>query len=242
MASRLVQETPYRDKVIYLYTNTAVLYSNLGQNDSSGFYVRKAVEYSREAGNLVDLSNSLGMYAGFLTDAKRFPEAEKAFHEALQASEQLGDPNDILSNMGALAEFYFQNKQFQKGIDISQQAIAMIKKYGVENKLPFIYQMMGENYKAAGDYKRAAEVLDTLVEVNDKRYEKISADALAEMQARFDVQKKENTIIRQQLDLVKKDYFIYSAILLLLLVVVSGWYVFNTYKKRQRHRAPWQWR
>ncbi|MBV9989145.1 MAG: hypothetical protein JO301_15810 [Chitinophagaceae bacterium] len=234
---RLVQATPYRNKVVYLYTNTAVLYGSIGNNDSSGYYARQAIAFSREAGNLVDLSNSLGMYAGYLTRGERFGEAEKAFQEALHASEQLGDPNEILTNMGALAEFYFQNKQFQKGIDISQQAIAMIKKYGVGNKLPYIYGMMGENYKAAGNYKRAAEVLDTLVNVNDSLYDKNSADALAEMQTRFDVQKKENTIIRQQLDLVKKDYLFYSAVLLLLLAVVTGWLVFSTYRRRQRQRA-----
>jgi len=227
----------YRNQTIYLYTNTAVLYNTFDKYDSSVYYVQKAIQYAREAENYTDLTNSLGMYAGQMIDSKKFPEAERSLREALEISEKMGDPNDILTNMGTLGVFYSDTKQPQKGIDICLKAVAMIRQYHAGNKLPFIYDALARNYEVAGKYKQQGETLQMLVDLNDSLYQQNSAEAMSELRTKFDVQKKENTIILQQLDLVKKDYFIYSVVLLFLLALLVSYIVFATYKKRQKQKA-----
>ena len=46
--------------------------------------------------------------------------------------------------------------------------------------------------------ERFIELKDTLSQIN-------AADAMADMQVKYETQKKENTIIQQQLDLAKKN-------------------------------------
>lgn len=227
----------YRNKTIYLFTNAAVCYNNLSKYDSAEQFVLKAVQYARASENLVDLSNSLGMYAGQLMDSKKYAEAEKPLREALQVSERMGDPNDIISNMGALGIYYYDRNLPEKGIDISLKALDMINKYQLNGKLPFIYDVLAKNYEAAGKFKQQGEILKKLVDIQDSTYEKNSADAISELKIKFEVQKKENTIIRQQLDLVKKDYLIYASVVVFIIAICIAYFVFSSYKKRQKLRT-----
>jgi signal transduction histidine kinase len=234
---RLSDRPEYRNKTIYLYTNAAAMFNALGQRDSADIYVRKAIQYAREAENLIDQLNSLGLYAGNLMDMGRVAEAEKPLQETIAIAERIGDPNEIISDMGTLAVYYANTGQPQKGIDLSLKAIAMTKQHRLLAKLPFLYDVLGRNYSAAGRYKEYGETLEQLMTLKDSLYQQNSAEALAEMKTKYEVQKKENTIIRQQLDLVKKDYLIYSSVLLLLLAALSGYLVFRNYKKRQQLKA-----
>jgi tetratricopeptide (TPR) repeat protein len=241
---QMSQRPIYRDKTIYLYTNAAVVFTRLDKPDSAAIYVKQGIEYARAAENLGDLGNALGMYAGLLMDmngkeqdSKKYAEAEKQLREALAVAEKIGDPNDIISNMGALGMFYWDISQSQKGIAICGQAIAMIRKYNLPNKLPFIYEILARNYNALGKYKEEAETLQLYADSKDSVYEQNSAEAMSELKTKYEVQKKENTIIRQQLDLVKKDNLIYSSVLLFLLAAVTSFFVFRSYRRRQRHKA-----
>jgi signal transduction histidine kinase len=234
---RLGEGQKYRDKTGYLYTNVAAMYNRISKNDSADYWVKKAIALAKETENLADLSYSLGLYAGNLMDIQRYDEAEKALHDAIGVAETMGDPNDILNHMGALAFMYYARSQPAKGIETCKKAIAIIEQYGVGNKLPFIYEMLAKNYAEAGNYQAQAETLSRLVEINDSLLTKNSTEAIAEMNAKFEVQQKENMIIRQQLDLVKKDYLIYSSAGLFIVAAAAGWFIFTGYKKRQRQRA-----
>lgn len=44
----------------------------------------------------------------------------------------------------------------------------------------------------------------------------------------------ENTIIQQQYELLKKDYFLYGSLVLLGLASMAGWFIFSEFRKRQR--------
>jgi signal transduction histidine kinase len=102
------------------------------------------------------------------------------------------------------------------------------------SKLPLIYHALAENYKASGDKVKYSETLERIIALKDSLYNINSSEALAEMQSRYDVQKRENVIIQQKFDLTKKNYFITGSLLLLLVVVITSYFFFMEYKKRQR--------
>ncbi len=226
----------YRKKTAYLFTNAAVMYNMLDRTDSSESYIRTSLQYARTNENLTDLANGLGFYAGYLMDNKKYPEAEASLKEAIEVRKKIGNLPDIVTDMGVLAMYYYNVNQPKKGIDVSLKAIDMAKEH-LAAKLPFLYDALAWNYSKAKDYKRYSETLEKIVALKDSLYQNNSAEAMADLQTKYEVQKKENTIIHQQFDLVKKDYFIYSSILLFLLASLSAWLVFKAYKKRQKQKA-----
>jgi signal transduction histidine kinase len=235
----------YRNKTAYLYTNAAVLYTRKDNYDSARIMVLQGIQYAREAENLGDLASALGMYSGLQMDIagksdggpERFVQAEMPLREALAITERIGEPNDILTNMTTLGNFYYDTEQYQKGIDICLQAIKLIGQYHFPARLAYTYDILARNYEALGKYKEQAGVLSKLVDLNDSVYKVNSAEAMSELKTKYEVQKKENTIILQQLALVKKDYLIYSSILFLILVVLVIYFAFRNYKKREKLKA-----
>lgn len=227
----------FRNKTIYLYTNAAVIYNSFGRYDSSEYYVQKAIGFARKAENLSDLAGSLGMHAGNMMDMGTPAAAEKPLQEALDVTKKIGDPNDVITQMGTLAAYYTDINQPQKSIGLCLKAIDLVNQYQLPAKLFFLYDMLARGYKAAGLYKEYGETLDRLLVLKDSAYTRNSAEAMAELQTRYEVQKKENTIIQQRLNLVKKDYLIYFSSLFFLLTLCAAFFGFRSYRKRQRLKS-----
>ena len=151
--------------------------------------------------------------------------------QGLQVRELIGDPFYIVSDIYQLGLFYANNNEPDKGIAVLKRGISMANQHGLFEKLPILYNALARNYKIAGNYIQYSKTLDTIIILKDSLYKKNSADELAEMQTKYEVQKKENTIIQQHYDIVKKDLFIYIIGALLVITLLAVFSSFKTGKK-----------
>lgn len=225
-----------RDYSGVIYSNMAATYNELNQNDSAEAYIKKGIALNRENGkNLSFLANSLAIQADIFIDTKQKSLAEASLNEALKIRQQIGEPFYIVSDMTQLAIFYASNNEADKGITICKQGIDMANQFGLSAKLPILDEALAENYKAAGRYKEYAETLSKIITLKDSLYQKNSAEALAEIQGKYDLQKKENTIIRQKLDLTQKNYLFYALLILTLFAMITAYSIFRSYNRKHKH-------
>jgi signal transduction histidine kinase len=85
-----------------------------------------------------------------------------------------------------------------------------------------------------GNNTKYAAVLEDIIALKDAVFEKNTASALVEMQAKYEVQKKENTIIKQQLDLVTKNYWLYGSMILSFFIALLFYMLFKNYRKKEK--------
>ncbi len=201
--------------------------------DSAGLYLRMAVDSSRTYEYIGNLAYSLNMQGLLLSYKKQIAEAEKYYQEGLAIHRLFGDPYYIISDIVNLSNFYLNSRQPQKGIAICLEGIELSHNTKITYDLSLLYSGLAENYKASGDFIKYGETLKQVIAAKDSDYQKNSAEALAELQTRFEVQKKENTIIRQQYDLSRKNYLIYGVSVILLLTILGGFIYFNNRRKNQ---------
>jgi two-component system NarL family sensor kinase len=175
-----------------VFSNMAATYNELNKNDSAEYYVAKAIAITRNSEDLQYLANALAIQADIYTDTKRNKLAEKSLNEALEIRKQIGDPYYIVSDITQLAIFYSHNNEADKGIKICEEGIQMARKFKLDAKLPILYNALAENYKAAARYRDFGETMQHVAALKDSLYEKNSAGALAEMQAKYEAQKNEN--------------------------------------------------
>lgn len=216
-----------------LFANIALNYKGLGKTDSSLYYINKAISYSRKDENLFALSNSLAIQAQLFVTSGKSELAEAPLKEVVEIRELIGDPFYIVSDMAQLGLYYAHNNQPDKGIAICNEGIALATKYKLDTKLFFLYSTLAENYKAKGDLDTYAKILERIITLKDSVYQINSAEAIAEMQAKYEVQKKENTIIQQKYDLTKKNFLIYGIAGLLFCTLLFGYFFFRNRKKHQ---------
>jgi two-component system, NarL family, sensor kinase len=222
------------DKYGILFANIALNYNTSGQFDSAFYYIDRAINASRPHENLFALSNSLAIKAQLLVATGQGKKAEGPLRELVNIRRQIGDPFYITSDMAQLAFYYANNGQTKKGIELSLEGIEIAEKFKIDTKLFFLYKALAENYRKAGNMKRYANVLEKIIQLKDSVYQKNSAEALVEMQAKYNLQKKENQIIRQQTDITRQNYFFWGLLILLILFVGFAILLFNTYKKKQK--------
>jgi signal transduction histidine kinase len=97
-----------------------------------------------------------------------------------------------------------------------------------------LYTSLGENLKNEGKYEAYSRVQDTLLVLKDLLYQKNSATAMASLQTRYDVQRKENIIIQKNFDIVKREYWLYAIVGIFAFLVVLFFILYQNYRKRQK--------
>lgn len=233
-ALRTANDSLLLENYSILFANLALNYSSLGSMDSSFYYIDRGIRYAEKNEDLFALSNSLAIQAQLFVRSGNVKLAEAPLKKVVDIRKLIGDPFYIVSDMSQLALYYAHTAQYEKGIAVSHEGIEMANKYGLDSKLLFLYSSLAENYKAMGNSAKYAAVLETIINLKDAVFEKNSAQALAEMQTKYQLQKKENTIILQKLDLSRKDYLFYGSLLLVLFIAVIAWILFRNYKRNNQ--------
>jgi len=228
------QNKIYNKYYATLYSNLGSVYASLDQLDSAEYYVNCAIDTARNYEVLSCLANALNIQANIYTFTNRIPEAEQPLYEALNIRMKIGDPFYIVSDMLQLALYYASQKQEAKGIELIQKAIQIAKEKKLIAKLPILYRGLAECYKAAGDQKNYSETLEKFIVFKDSMYEKNTAEALADLNVKYEVQKKENTIIQQKLQITRKNFMFYGSLALLVMLIIIVRLVFKNYSRKNK--------
>ncbi len=227
-------DTVLLGKYAILFANLATNYNGLGQTDSAFYYINKGIRFARRYENLFALSNCLAIQSELFVKSGQAKLSEPILKEVVAIRKLIGDPFYIASDMSQLGFYYAHYGQPEKGVAICEEGIAIAKQYKLDTKLFFLYGSLADSYKAMGNTAKYAEVLENIIALKDSVFQKNSAEALAEMQARYDLQKKETLIIQQKLDINRKNYLFYGSLLVLFFALLISWLLFREYKKRQK--------
>ncbi len=236
-AEKQQKDLPQTQWQPFLYSNIAAVYNEINKNDSAEFYIKKSLNEALEKNDLSYLANTYFIYSDISADLNQTAKAETLLENGLRVRKVIGDPFYIVSDICQMGLFYADNNETSKGIAVLREGISMAYRNGLFEKLPILYSALAKNYKAAGNYIQYSKTLDTIITLKDSLYKKNSADALAEMQTKYEVQKKENTIIQQHYDLTKKNLFIYAIGGLLAITLLSGFFFLQNRKKNQRLKS-----
>ncbi|MEP7163058.1 MAG: hypothetical protein ABI741_00110 [Ferruginibacter sp.] len=214
----------------YLYSNMASSYNDLHHYDSAFYFIALGVRYSREDENLSVVANALNIRADIYINTGNLAAAENDMKAALKVREQIGDMLYVISDMAQLSSFYASTNQTDKGIEIAGKGVALARKTNNISKLLFLYNALAENYKKAGDSSKYAASLLSIIDLKDSLYKQNSGKAIAEMEAKYQLQKKENIIIRQIYELKQSRYTAIGFAVLLIAGLLFVWLLYRNYR------------
>jgi signal transduction histidine kinase len=224
------------EKGAVVYANNASCYNNINKPDSAFYFIELALKYSRLTENLTTLANSLNIRADMFINQKDYVSAERDMKEALDVRQHINERMYIISDMAQLSFFYASTGQTDKGIDVAKKGIALAEKSNNLSKLIFLYTALGENYKKAKLLDEYSASLEKIVLLKDSLYKNNSGDAIAEMEAKYELQKKENIIIKQKYDLTRSQYITIGTVVFFVLLLLLFWALYRNYKLRQNRK------
>ncbi len=226
------------------YINAAMAYTEKRMFDSAGYYLAKGIPLCRSIENLHYLATGLRVQSKIYTEQKKYQQAEAAILEMMELRSKIGPISNITDDYLQLASFYEQTGQLDKAIDVCKRqlyksglpdTLSRLESIATDPKIRLLfYEALATYLKKAKRYEDYQATLEKIVAAKDSFYAFNSALAIAEMETRYNVQIKENTILQQKYDLQRKNFLFYGTVLLVLLLGVISYFLFKDYRRQQR--------
>lgn len=213
-----------------VYSNLAASYGGLNQLDSALKYSRLAISEADKNGNITVEANGFFILGKTLMELGKYDEALQSFLSAKPLREKIGDPFYIVSDMAEMGNLYVKLKKPEEGIAICNDALNIAAANKIDEKLPMIYEALAANHELAGNYREASDIYKKMSALKDSVYADANPKALAEMQTKYETEKKERQIQQQQFKITRQKYLTWGAVGLLIL---AGFLGYSQYKRNR---------
>lgn len=179
-------------------TNIGMTYSNLHDVPKALEYLKKSLITKRKNNDLYGEAISLGNIGVMFNEMQQYDSALFYQQAALPIRIKLNDPYGIISSYCNIASSYHDLNDYKTALIYSSKALPMAIELNSKTRLMKVYEYLAKEYKELGDLKKALEYYEKHSAIKDKVYSETSASQIAEMQTKYDTQKKD-------LELAKKD-------------------------------------
>jgi signal transduction histidine kinase len=232
-----------------IYHNLADNYWWIGKQDSATYFIDKDIDLGQRLQNLLFLSRAYEIKASIYSRQKNYVQAAHAVLEAIGFVKKIDGNVPQPEESLALATVYRSSGQVDKAIKVLKdglvadsvyQYISSHAKKGADARdlqLIFYDQALAECYKIKGDSKNYEACLGKIIEGKDAFYTANSAQAIAELNTKYQVQKNEATIAQQRLSLLRDNYLFYGSALVALLGGAIALLIFRDFRTKQKRRS-----
>lgn len=215
------------------YNNLASCYGGKGEFDTANYYCQKAIELSKQNHDLFTQANASFILGNLFMISDQYKEAERVFMEGFHIHQLIGDPFFIVSDMAQIAIHYANTKQFDKGIAMAKQSIEYANSHGLDAKLLMCYDALAFNYKGSEQFKLYAETLAKMNDLKDSVYTKTSERAVAEMNTKYETEKKEAIIQKQEFAIKQRNYLLFGGLAFIILAMSIGILLYRNHNHKQ---------
>jgi signal transduction histidine kinase len=250
--NELEQSLEYFDKVLslgwqypgaeqahaYAWINKAMTFAWQERYDSALHCLGLAKPVCERIQNLYYLANAWLVEADVYKWSGHMPQAEAAMLQMISLRERTEGHISFSNEQLGLANFYVYARRFRKAISIYNEGLAYAQQRRQQGLPPNnelllrYYEGLAKSYQSVGDKEQYEEALRNIIAAKDSLYAQNSAEAIAEMQTRYEVQKQQTTIVSQQLAIARRNMLLGGSLALLLAAAAAAWLIFRSYRRR----------
>ncbi|MFD0749173.1 tetratricopeptide repeat protein [Mucilaginibacter calamicampi] len=230
------------------YNNRGVIYEQQLKYDDALAVYKKALAIYQKL-NITDriaLSlNNIGIVYKF---QKKFPQSLDYYNRSLKSSEKLGDRFFVAANLNNMGNVYALMNNYPKAVEFNQRALKIAEEIKATNIVVEAYGSLAEDYAGMGDLKKAYELKNKFIAVKEDYINLERSGQMAEMQTRYETEKKENQIVtlqqqqqisslniaKQQLLLQKRNYQVFTITGIAISLLIFGYLYNNRQRARQQ--------
>ncbi|MBL0329444.1 MAG: tetratricopeptide repeat protein [Bacteroidetes bacterium] len=221
--------------------NIATIYSNLNKYSDALAYQYKALKIRNDLNDSSGIATSLMNIGNIYLGMNHAEKSLNYYLQSLEIERILGNDRNVALTLSNIGEVYFQLKDYKNAIKISEECIQISKKMDFKPQLKQAYQVLSESYKDLKQFEKALDYHELYANIKDSIFSEESASSIAEMQTKYDTEKKdaENHLLKQEteiknLQLSKNKTWIIILFLGLALIAVSALLLFNRYQIKKK--------
>jgi signal transduction histidine kinase/DNA-binding response OmpR family regulator len=233
-ALEIRQKAGLKRDVAYSFNSLGSLYYNLAKYDEAGEYFQKSLKIRKELKDEDGLSQTYGNLAVIFMKKKEYTAAVEYFQTALAILDKLGNKYRTMVNYTNLGEVYIYLKKYDEAGRYLQAALAMATTLHHKEVLAEVYDKLTLLESATGQHEQALAYLELKHLYLDSIYTEKKAKQIAEVEARYQTEKKDQTILalQQQKEIQNlKQLYLVLGLLAMSLIAAAIYFL-----QRSHHR------
>lgn len=213
--------------------NLSTTYSHLGQHDKEYELLERALPLAKKNEDLDQVATTYHNMGDYYFKKNDFSSALEKYLESLGYVKQMGNKYHLCEISTVLALAYHKLNQDGKALQYIIRAEQLADEVGVRTKLKEIYLTRAEIEQKAGNYKLASDYYSKTLAVSDSVFKTEASEKVADAEARYQNEKKQQEILRlekdteiQSLTIKQKstlNYILIGSVAALLLVGFLGY-------------------
>lgn len=234
-AMKEIEVTLYSNLVLY-YGYQFGMQKSKQMADSLEYFLQKTIDESRRYHVYWVLAGALSGRGAYYGSMGKTEQAENDFREAIDIRSKIGDPLYIINDLLNLASFYYTGKRYTDCINTVQSVMELAKQGHITENKTQCFMLLSASYKALGDDRNYSKALERFIADSDTAYRLNAADRIAEIEARYKLEKINSELAEQKYELFRRKILLIGAGALGLLLFLYFFIRFRSYKKQQRLR------
>jgi len=185
------------------FNTLGVIQLDAGKYDSADYWFSQSLTIRRKLGDFPGVASSLFNKALVLQARKKPADALVLQLSALEMDRKAGNKYEIGLSLNTIGDLYIELGNYAQAERVLREAQQMAMQASSKSLLMQNYQYWSQLYEAKSDFNNSLKFHKLYAELRDSLYSEISAGKLAELQAFYQVKKKDEEIryLNQQRDL-----------------------------------------
>ena len=198
----LYKKTTNKKDLAGVYINQGISYTYVKKMDLAEINYNEALKIYQEINYEPGFAPAYNSLAKIYYAKKEYAKAISYYKLAEQYSLKSNNKYHLITNYNSLATCYKELKEYEIAKNYSEKSIAISKEVGSVERELFCHETMADILFSMGDYKNAYASFQNYASLKDTLFNQDKNDAIAEMQAKFDVEKNQQKV--KEIELQKK--------------------------------------
>ncbi|MBI3500435.1 MAG: tetratricopeptide repeat protein [Bacteroidetes bacterium] len=199
-AIKILNENGLQQHTASPLSGIGIIYFSQKNYEKAIDYFKQSLAIDEKTGDKKSISTMLNDIGSAYDEEGKYDMALDYYFKALQLSEELKVPDQTSMNLYNIGYVYGKQKKFEQAIEYLKKGLALAKQINSKFDIKNAFQFLSETYQRMGDYKNAYEYHKLYSDTKDSLLNEESSKQIAEMQTKYETEKKE-----QQITLLNKD-------------------------------------
>ena len=221
------------------YNNIGINLKDLGRLDEAIEYFNKGIALAKEKNNLIDLYRLLDNLGNAYNEKGDIELALATYLKALNRPEDYkADEKGMLATYNNIATLYNEKNDPRRALNYIRSAFKLLEKFPEAELIAAdLYLANAESHYMLNDYTTARKSKAKYIKLKDSIFSGENAKAIADLEVKYETEKKEKEILIQRAELAEQDLVIqkrnYQLLGLAALGVVLGLIGFLFYNQQK---------
>jgi signal transduction histidine kinase len=180
--------------IAYSLNNIGLVYEEMNDYETALEYHLRSLKMKEDLGNIGGISSSLKNIGNLYFWMEKYEKALDYGQRSLEINEEIGNKNGIVHSSINIGAIYLAQQNYEAAAQLYQQALDVAREIGAKDLIKESYNHFSQLYTAKKDYLKALEYYKLYSAIKDSIYNEESNQRIAEMQTKYETEKKEKEI------------------------------------------------